>query len=139
MPNYQNLLSYCKSDRQIEIFNSLIKHNSQTKASQELDINLRSLKEVVSRVKNQASKQGYDPDHDMTHPIPMHMGLQRVSTNYDDEGNVRQQWVIQKPGAEAWSRSRSNEEEKHEGRTEGTPEGSPRKLFLAQEPSPKPP
>jgi len=100
MPNYANLLSYCKSDRQIEIFQGLIKHNSQNKTAQELNINISSVKEIVARVKNQASKQGYDPEHDMTHPIPMHMGLQRVSTNYDDEGNVRSQWVISKPGAE---------------------------------------
>jgi hypothetical protein len=101
MPDYQNLLPYCKTDRQIEIFQSLIKTNSQNGTAKELDFNLSSCKEVIARVKRQASKQGYDPAHDMTHPIPMHMGLQRVSTNYDDEGNVRQQWVIQKPGAEA--------------------------------------
>ena len=101
MPDYQNLLPYCKTDRQIEIFQSLIKTNSQNGTAKELNFNLSSCKEVIARVKRQASKQGYDPEHDMTHPIPMHMGLQRVSTNYDDEGNVRQQWVIQKPGAEA--------------------------------------
>jgi len=100
-PNYEKLLPYCKSDRQIEIFQSLITTNSQIKSSHELDINCRSLKEVVARVKHQASKQGYDPDHNMTHPIPAHMGLQRVSTNYDGEGNVKQQWIIAKPGAEA--------------------------------------
>ena len=100
MPDYQNLLPYCKTDRQIEIFKSLIKTNSQNGTAKELDFNLSSCKEVIARVKRQASKQGYDPEHDMTHPIPMHMGLQRVSTNYDDEGNVRSQWVISKPGKE---------------------------------------
>lgn len=100
MINYQELMQFCESERQTEVFESLCKTNSQYKTAKELKINTRSCKRIVETVKKYAKKRGYCPEYDLTHPIPDGMGLQRVSTNYNSEGEIQQQWVIQKPNAE---------------------------------------
>ena len=100
MNEYQDLIKFCKSPRQIEIFNSLVKTGNQAQSARDLEISYRSIKEVVLRVRTYALRRGFDPQHDLTHSLPQGMGLARVSTNYNAEGQINQQWVIQKPGKE---------------------------------------
>jgi hypothetical protein len=101
MNEFQDLIKFCKSPRQIEIFTSLVKTGSQAQSARDLEISYRSIKEVVLRVRTYALRRGFDPQHDLTHPLPQGMGLARVSTNYNAEGEINQQWVISKPGDEA--------------------------------------
>jgi hypothetical protein len=61
-------------------------------------------------------RQGYSPAHDMVHAVPDPLTLKRLSTNYDKDGGVKQQWVIAEPDKEkqmaafqAWFDGMANE------------------------------
>ena len=45
------------------------------------------------KAKKTATKRGYAPEYDMTHPTPDGFLVKGVSTLYGDEGQVKQQWV----------------------------------------------
>lgn len=98
--NYTSLLPYCKTPRQLEVIEALVKTNSQKKASVVLGISENKVFKHVARVKQQGISRGYEPNYDLTKPIAPGMAISRVSTNYDDDGQVKQQWVIQKPEKE---------------------------------------
>ena len=98
--NYNRLLDFCETSRQIEVFTSLIDTQSQAKTARAMNCGENKVYELVSRVKRNAVKRGYEPSYDLTKPIAPGMAIARVSTNYDDDGQVRQQWVIQKPEKE---------------------------------------
>lgn len=62
---------------------------SVRKAARLLNVDERSLFRRVGNMKT----RGYDPDHDLTKPVPEGQALKGVSTLYDDQGNVKIQWV----------------------------------------------
>jgi len=98
--NYEKLSEFCKTPRQLEVLESLINTNSQAKTSKAIGIHVNKVQELVRRVRQQAIDRGYDPQFHMVHPVSPGMGVARISTNYDGEGNVKQQWVIGKPDKE---------------------------------------
>lgn len=68
----------------------LEKHKGNLNAvARDLDLDKRGLQRRLERMK----KRGYNPVYDLSHPVPPGMGLKGVSTLYDDEGNVKLQWV----------------------------------------------
>ena len=89
----ESLLQYCESDAQRKIVTACIKHGSNTIAAKELDMNLRSLQRTLARVRKNAAKRGWSPEHDFTRTVPEGFVAKGVSTLYDQEGNVRVQWV----------------------------------------------
>lgn len=91
--NYKALLEYAKSKSEKKYLKALIENKTQEQAAKALGINLRSLTRALSKVKAKAVKQGFSPEHDMTHTAPEGFGVKGVSTYYDEEGNVRGQWV----------------------------------------------
>ena len=98
--NYTNLLPYCKTPRQLEVLESLVITNSQKKTSEALGISENKIYRHVRKIKDQGIARGYEPSFDLTKPIAPGMSISRVSTNYDDDGQIKQQWVIQKPEKE---------------------------------------
>ena len=101
MLNYEKLIEFCKTERQIEVLTSLIATNNQTKTARDLKVTPRKVNELVRRVRENGVQRGYDPQFDLIHATASGNQIQRVSTNYNAEGEVQQQWVIQKPGAAA--------------------------------------
>ena len=89
----ESLLEFCETERQKEIL--LVRINSKTnrEAANELGIGVRNVQFALARIRKNAAKQGYSPDHDMHHPVPDGFVAKGVSTLYDDEGNVKVQWV----------------------------------------------
>jgi hypothetical protein len=101
MPNYSELRPFCTTVRQMEIIDCLVAEGSQGRACKALGVNARGIERVLARIRKEALKRGFDPEHQLTHPAAPGNQIQRISTNYDADGEVKQQWVIQKPGAEA--------------------------------------
>jgi len=66
---------------------------SHGKASKALGVNRASVSKAMKRLKVRAAKQGYAPEHDMTHTAPESHYVKGVSTLYGDEGQIKQQWV----------------------------------------------
>ncbi len=89
----ESLLQYCESDSQRRIVTACIKHGNNTTAAKELDMNLRSLQRTLATVRKNAAKRGWSPEHNMTRTVPEGFVAKGVSTLYDQEGNVRVQWV----------------------------------------------
>lgn len=87
------LIDYCETERQKEILNAVIKHNGTRGASEELDINQRSVRRAVLLVKQRAALKGWAPKHDMTKTCPDPYLVKGVSTLYDKEGKPVAQWV----------------------------------------------
>lgn len=68
-------------------------HGSNTKAAQALGVNRRAVDKAIQRVKRRAAKQGYSPEHDMTHTAPDGFQVKGVSTLYNQDGERSIQWV----------------------------------------------
>ena len=50
-------------------------------------------RKTLEGLKRRAVRQGYSPDHDMTHTTPEGMFVKGLSSLYDSEGNLKAQWV----------------------------------------------
>lgn len=73
-----------------DVIVALEKHKGNVSAAaRELGIDKAGLARRVARMK----ARGYNPDYDLKHPVPEGMALKGVSTLYDDQGNVKAQWV----------------------------------------------
>lgn len=79
--------------RQCEIIDAVVEHGSNGKAAEALGIDKRGLIRTLKRAKDIASKQGWSPDHDMTHVVPDTHIVKGVSTFYDEFGAPIRQWV----------------------------------------------
>jgi len=86
-------LNYAATERQKECVEAVIEHDTYTQAANALGINVRTLERTVQRVKQQAARKGFAPEHDMTRPAPDGFTVKGTSTLYDAEGNVSNQWV----------------------------------------------
>jgi ribonuclease HI len=95
MPDKQNhLLEYCKTDRQREIVRAVEQASgNQTEASKFLGVDSSNVRHVMRTIKRNASKSGWSPEHDYTHPVPEGFVAKGVSTLYDKNGDVSAQWV----------------------------------------------
>lgn len=90
--NMESLKPYA-NDHQLEILNAVIKHGSTSKAAKALNRDRRGIDRILDRVRANAAKQGYAPDHDMTQTVPDGFGIRGVSTLYDEDGGIKSQWV----------------------------------------------
>ena len=79
--------------KQQEYIQAVIEHGSMRAAGSALDVDHTNMVAAVARARANAARQGYSPDHDMTHTVPEPFTVRGVSTLYDAEGNVSQQWV----------------------------------------------
>lgn len=93
MTDYKSLLDYAKTDTQRNVIKACIKAGSNSKASKLLGTGRRSIDKAVNRVKEHAARQGFAPEHDMKKPAPQGFHVKGVSSLYDDEGNLKIQWV----------------------------------------------
>lgn len=88
----KNLLDYT-TPRQKEILEAYIEYKTHRKAAEALGITQQRVFGVIKQVEKKATLAGYSPKHDMTHPIPEPFIAKGHSTLYDEEGNVKLQWV----------------------------------------------
>lgn len=83
--------------QQLKYLHAVNEHGSGSKAGKALGVSKQSVNDSLQRLKQHAVRQGYSPVHDMTRPVPDGFGVARISTNYDEHGQVKQQWVIGTP------------------------------------------
>lgn len=87
-----NLKQY-STERQWEYLKAIEEHGGLKGAAKALNVDKTTICHARKSVLKKAAKQGYSPDHDMVHQVPDGFLVKGVSTNYDSEGNIRQQWV----------------------------------------------
>lgn len=72
-----------------EVMHAMATSTSIAGAARLLGVDKRGLQRRLDRLK----ARGYNPENDQLHPVPEGQALKGVSTLYDDQGNVKIQWV----------------------------------------------
>ena len=79
--------------RDLEYLEALEKYGSIRQAAIQLNVDRRSVRKALDRLKSRAALKGYSPDHDMVHPVPDGFKVRGVSTYYNNDGKAVGQWV----------------------------------------------
>lgn len=92
MTDYESLRPYATA-RQAEVLDALKEGGSLRKAAKLLKVGDRRVTESMARLKAAAARQGWAPEHDMTHPVAPGFTVSGTSTLYGPDGKVNAQWV----------------------------------------------
>lgn len=98
--DYDALKPFCQTERQQQILDACSSEGSTRKAAKKLGINKRNVSFAIHRIKSNAVKHGYSPEHNMQNPVADGFKLARHSQYYDKDGNPTNRWVIAVPDKE---------------------------------------
>ena len=84
---------FAESDAQLAVASLLDDGLSKTQVAKNLGIAERNVYRAIERMKSNAAKRGYSPEHDMIHVVPEGYKVKGVSTYYNEEGKPTGQWV----------------------------------------------
>jgi hypothetical protein len=87
------LEKFAESETQMRVATLIDGGMTKRQASIEMGIDERNVYRLVERIKANAVKRGYSPDHDMTHVVPEGYKVKGVSTYYNEDGKPTGQWV----------------------------------------------
>jgi len=90
--DYSDLESFA-TPRQLEYIDAIRTFGSVKNAASELDLNQRTISRGLEALQKNAATSGWAPAHDMTKISPSGFGVKGTSTLYDEDGNVKVQWV----------------------------------------------
>lgn len=88
----EKLLEYA-TESQAEALRAVHTYGSQRRAAKELGVHHSALSYRLERLRRRAAKQGYSPEHDMTHAAPEGFAVKGVSSYYNRDGELTGQWV----------------------------------------------
>lgn len=86
------LLQFC-TPRQKEILEAIIREGGQRKAAAALGVSQGTIGGHLKRVRRQASRRGYSPEHDNRNIVPETHYAKGVSTLYGADNEIKLQWV----------------------------------------------
>lgn len=81
------------TETQLKYLRAVDQYGSGGKAAKALGVSKSTLNRAIQAVKRKAAKQGYAPERDMTRTAPDGFAVKGTSTYYDEDGNVKGQWV----------------------------------------------
>ena len=84
---------YALTPSQMELANLLDAGHSKAQIAVKLKIAERNVYKMQERIRLNAIKRGYSPEHDMNHTVPEGFKVRGVSTYYNDDGQPTAQWV----------------------------------------------
>lgn len=96
------LLDYAATEKQRALIHAVEKHGSVTAAARALGVDCANARRTIRHLKARAAVRGDAPASDYTRKVPAPFVLRGVSTLYDGEGGVRQQWVKSKLSPEMY-------------------------------------
>jgi len=88
-----NLGKFAESESQAEVASLVDSGMTKREAAKRLGISERNVYKMLERIKINALKRGYSPDHDMTHVVPEGYKVKGISTYYNEDGKPTGQWV----------------------------------------------
>ena len=88
----RNLKKYA-TDIQWDEYCLYCEHKSYTQVAKILNKDRTNIRRSINALISKAAKQGYSPDHDMTHAVPDGYIAKGISTYYNADGMVTGQWV----------------------------------------------
>jgi len=92
----EHLKEFC-TDRQRQVVQAVIDHNTQQDAANALNISRSTVKSALKAVRKKAALAAVAPDHDVNHRTMEGFSAKRVSTAFKENGEIALQWVIQEP------------------------------------------
>lgn len=93
MDNYEHLRPFAATLKQTEILDALRRADSVEDAAQSLGNKVRGVYAALGRIRSNAAVRGVAPEFDMQHQAADPFLVNGTSTLYDDEGQVKIQWV----------------------------------------------
>ena len=88
-----HLGKFAESEAQAEVAALVDSGVTRREAAKRLGISERNVYKMIERIKANAVKRGYSPEHDMTHVVPEGYKVKGVSTYYNEDGKPTGQWV----------------------------------------------
>ena len=88
-----DLLDFCNTERQRQIVELHEQGLGYTKIGEQVGCSRYAVRDSLQAVKARAATQGWSPQHDMVHTVPIGFNVKGVSTYYNDEGKPVGQWV----------------------------------------------
>lgn len=88
------------TEKDKEYIAAIALHKNIRQAALALGKSSGTLGNALENLKRRAARKGYSPDHSMTRSVPDGFNVARVSTNYKEDGQIGQQWVIATPDKE---------------------------------------
>lgn len=89
----KKLLEFCATPRQEEAINTLLEAGGTSAGAKAMGIGLRPFQRLIARVKKEAARQGYSPEHGMVHTVPDGFAVKGTSTLHHSEKGQVLQWV----------------------------------------------
>lgn len=89
----EGLKDFAVTDRQKQILDAYLEHGSFRKAAVALGLQHSTVQDSIDRIRARAAKQGYSPEHDMTHIVPPPYVVKGHSTLYGEDGKPKLQWI----------------------------------------------
>jgi DNA-binding Lrp family transcriptional regulator len=84
---------FAESKAQAEVASLVDSGVTRRETAKRLGISERNVYKMIQRIKANAVKRGYSPEHDMTHVVPEGYKVKGVSTYYNEDGKPTGQWV----------------------------------------------
>ena len=84
---------FAESEAQAEVAALVDSGVTRREAAKRLGISERNVYKMIGRIKANAVRRGYSPEHDMTHVVPEGYKVKGVSTYYNEDGKPTGQWV----------------------------------------------
>ena len=87
------LEKFAESEAQAGVASLMDSGMTKREAAKKLGISERNVYRMLQRIKANAVRRGYSPEHDMTHVVPEGYKVKGVSTYYNEDGKPTGQWV----------------------------------------------
>jgi hypothetical protein len=81
------------TETQAKYIDAVNQFGTNRKAAKELNVHPSCIDRAISSVKRKAAIQGYSPQHNMTRTAPEPLVIRGISTCYNKDGEISQQWV----------------------------------------------
>lgn len=95
---YEFLRDFCKTDTQRDVLEAVIASGgNQSAAGKALGKHQASVCEMMGRIERYAAREAVAPHRNVDKQVMEGFEAKRVSTAYNNEGEVALQWVIQEP------------------------------------------
>ena len=86
------ILEYA-TDRQKEYYLAYCELKSNRQVAKRFNVSETSVRKSLKDLKLKAAQKGYSPEHNMTHTVPDGFKVKGVSSLYDQDGQLKAQWV----------------------------------------------
>ena len=93
MDKYEHLRPFAVTRKQTELLDTLRRYDSVDDAAEATGRKVRGLYAMIKRLRDEAAVRGVAPEFDMQHQAADPFLVNGTSTLYDDEGQVKIQWV----------------------------------------------